>query len=104
MLITSFFPGRVRLRAPIFKNEELCGKARSILSKSDAVKNIEHNPVTGSILLEYDIKKVPMEKLIPMQDFFMKLGKEAERYDGTETGHKKIAAMLYELESIVAKW
>lgn len=45
-----------------------------------------------------------MEKLLPMQDFFMKLGKEAERYDGTETGHKKIAAMLDDLESIVAKW
>lgn len=104
MLITSFFPGRVRLRAPIFKDEELCAKAREILSKSDAIKNIEHNPLTGSILLEYDIKKVPMEKLVPMQDFFMKLGKEAERYDGTEAGHKKIMAMLEELESIVSKW
>ncbi len=104
MLVTSFFPGRVRLRAPIFKDEELCAKARTILSKSDAVKNIEHNPVTGSILLEYDIKKVPMEKLLPMQDFFMKLGKEAEHYDGTAAGHKKIVAMLDELEAIVAKW
>ncbi len=104
MLISSFFPGRVRLRAPIFKNEELCQKARGILLKSDAVKNIEHNLITGSILLEYDIKKVPMEKLVPMQDFFMKLGKEAERYDGTQSGHQKIVAMLDELESIVAKW
>lgn len=104
MLITSFFPGRVRLRAQIFKNEELCAKAREILLKSEAVKNIEHNPVTGSILLEYDIKKVPMEKLVPMQDFFIKLGKEAERYDGSELGYKKILVMLNELESIVSKW
>lgn len=104
MLVTSFFPGRIRLRAAIFKNEELCEKARKILSKSDAVKKIEHNPLTGSILLEYDIKKVPMEKLLPMQDFFMKLGKEAEHYDGSELGCKKIAGMLDELEGIVSKW
>lgn len=104
MIITSFFPGRVRLRAPVFKNDELCEKAKRILSKSDSVKKIEHNPLTGSILLEYDVKKVPMENLLPMQDFFMKLGKEAERYDGTEAGHKKIVSMLDELESIITKW
>ena len=37
-MITSFFPGRVRLRAPIFKEEDLVAQARDILQKSAAVK------------------------------------------------------------------
>ncbi len=104
MLVTSFFPGRIRLRAPIFKDEELCKKAMEIISKSDAVKNIQHNVTTGSILLEYDPKKVPMEKLVPMQDFFVKLGKKAEKYDGSEKIRAEIKEMLSDLENIVKSW
>lgn len=101
-MITSFFPGRVRLRAPIFKDEELCNRARSILMTSDAVKNVEHNLVTGSILLEYDTAKVPMDKLLPMQNFFMNLASEAMRFD--EKNRSKIIEMLNELENIVKGW
>ena len=79
-MITSFFPGRVRLRAPIFKETDLVEKARAILSKSDAVKNIETNPVTGSVLIEYNPAKVPMEKLLPMQDFFCKSCKRSSAF------------------------
>ena len=99
-MITSFFPGRVRLRAPIFKETDLVEKARAILSKSDAVKNIETNPVTGSVLIEYNPAKVPMEKLLPMQDFFANLAKEAQRFDGKAESREKISQMLSALEGI----
>ncbi|MBQ4377782.1 MAG: hypothetical protein II821_01090 [Treponema sp.] len=99
-MITSFFPGRVRLRAPIFKEMDLVEKARSILSKSDAVKNIETNPVTGSVLIEYFPSKVPMEKLLPMQDFFARLANEAQRFDGSTESRQKISEMLSALEGI----
>ena len=99
-MITSFFPGRVRLRAPIFKESDLVEKARAILSKSDAVKNIETNPVTGSVLIEYNPAKVPMEKLLPMQDFFANLAKEAQRFDGKAESREKISQMLSALEGI----
>ena len=99
-MITSFFPGRVRLRAPIFKENDLVEKARAILSKSDAVKNIETNPVTGSVLIEYNPAKVPMEKLLPMQDFFAKLAKEAQHFDGKAESREKISEMLSALEGI----
>ena len=95
-MITSFFPGRIRLRAPVFKQEDLVEKAKKILEKFDAVKNIEHNPVTGSVLIEYEPDKVPMEKLLPMQDFFTQLANEAQNFDGTETSKAKIAEMLEE--------
>ncbi len=97
-MITSFFPGRIRLRAPVFKEQNLVAKARSILAKSDAIKNIEHNPVTGSVLIEYYPSKVPMEKLLPLQDFFLRLAKEAESYDGSK--QKEILSMLSEVEKI----
>ena len=93
-MITSFFPGRIRLRAPVFKQVDLAEKARKILLKFEAVKNIEHNPVTGSVLIEYDPDKVPMEKLLPMQDFFTQLANEAQNFDGTETSKAKISKML----------
>lgn len=104
MIVTSFFPGRIRLRAPVFKDEELCQKAMEILSESDAVKNLQHNLMTGSILLEYDPKKVPMEKLVPMQNFFVELGKQAEKYDGSQEIRNAITNSLDELESIVKTW
>lgn len=104
MIVTSFFPGRIRLRAPVFKDEGLCQKAMKILSESDAVKNVQHNLITGSILLEYDPKKVPMEKLVSMQNFFVELGKQAEEYDGSQEICQVIIRSLDELESIVKTW
>lgn len=97
-MITSFFPGRIRLRAPVFKEADLVEKAKSILEKSEAVKNIEHNPLIGSVLIEYNPAKVPMEKLLPMQDFFTRLAKEARHFDGSN--REKIISMLEELDGI----
>ncbi|MBQ9207339.1 MAG: hypothetical protein IJ158_11595 [Treponema sp.] len=97
-MITSFFPGRVRLRAPVFKEADLVEKAQAILKKSDAIKRVEHNPVTGSVLIEYYPAKVPMEKLSSMQNFFMHLAREAEHFDGTN--REQILSMLDELETL----
>lgn len=100
MLVTSFFPGRIRLRAPIFKDAELYQKARRILEKLDengAIKRLDHNPTTGSVLIEYETKKLPMEKLTGMQEFFTKLGNEAERY--SSENRTKICSMLEDFEN-----
>ncbi len=99
-MITSFFPGRVRLRAAIFKESDLVEKARMILQKCEAVKNIETNPVTGSVLIEYNPEKVPMEKLLPMQDFFASLAREAQHFDGSSESRQKISKMLSSLEGL----
>ena len=99
-MITSFFPGRIRLRAPVFKESDLVAKAKEILKKSDAVKNVENNPVTGSVLIEYEPSKVPMEKLLPMQDFFTRLAACAQKFDGSDSARKEISVMLCQLEKI----
>ena len=99
MMVTSFFPGRIRLRAPVFKEEDLVEKAVVILRKFPALKNIENNLLTGSVLIEYEADKVPMEKLISLKDFFMELAKEAEGFDGTNRG--KILELLEKLDKLI---
>ncbi|MEL3907233.1 MAG: hypothetical protein P1P65_09475 [Treponema sp.] len=98
-MITSFFPGRVRLRAEVFKHDEITNRAIVLLKQSPAVKNIEYNPVTGSILLEYDPDMVPMEKLKSILPFLKKLHKEAMSY--SEKKKPSIMAMLDELADII---
>lgn len=53
MIVTSFFPGRIRLRANIFKDSEIYEKALSILKSedNDSIINIQHNQITGSVLI-----------------------------------------------------
>ena len=99
MMVTSFFPGRIRLRAPVFKEADLVEKAVSILRKFPALKNIENNLLTGSVLIEYQADKVPMEKLLPLRDFFMELAKEAECFDGSN--RNKIIEMLEKLDKLI---
>lgn len=101
-MITSFFPGRIRLRAAVFKDDDLCAKAMEILRMSDAVKSVERNAVTGSVLLRYDPGKVPLEKLAEMQGFLARLASEAERFgDGNR---QEIGRMLDELAETVSGW
>ena len=76
-MITGFFPGRIRLRAPVFKDTAITQRALSILKApalSSIIKEIEHNPVTGSVLIKYHPTKVPIAKLTPLLPFFKKLG------------------------------
>lgn len=104
-MITGFFPGRIRLRAPVFKDSGITERAVSILKApelSSIIKDIQHNPVTGSVLITYHPTKVPVAKLNPLLPFFKKLEKEVENY--SEKNRVVILAMLDEFEGYVKKW
>jgi hypothetical protein len=104
-MITGFFPGRIRLRAPVFKDNAITERALSILKDpalSSIIKDIEYNSVTGSVLLKYHPTKVPIAKLRPLFPFFQKLEKEAEIY--SEKNKPVILAMLDELEGYIKNW
>ena len=101
-MITSFFPGRIRLRAAVFKDDALCERAMCILRKSDAVKSVERNRATGSVLLRYDPGRVPAEKLAGLRGLLWRLACEAERYSGESRG--RIEGLLGELEKAVSGW
>ena len=51
-MITGFFPGRIRLRSPVFKNQAIADRAFSLFTDFPPVTHAEHNTTTGSILIE----------------------------------------------------
>ena len=62
-IVSSFFEGRVRFRADIFKNKEISCAVTSLLKNIKGIENFQLNPVTGSLLVEYDPVKLPLLKL-----------------------------------------
>ena len=68
-IVTSFFPGRIRLRCTILRDPEIATAAIIAIESVGFAGTFTHNPKTGSILVEYDptqITKDKIEKLKPM--------------------------------------
>jgi len=101
-VVTGFFPGRIRLRAPLFKDAALTERMIAVLKQAAAVTHIEHNPLTGSILLEYDPDRLPLKKLQPLLPFFKRLEKEAAVYSAKNK--PVIFSLLNELEEYIKGW
>lgn len=96
-MITSFFPGHLRLRSPALKDTVVTDKVFAILQQFPAIKRIEHNQTAGSILLEYNTAQVPAESLQPLLPVLKKLEKAASAY--SEKTKPAILTVLDELES-----
>jgi copper chaperone CopZ len=60
----SFVPGRVRLRFSELKNRAAAESAKARILQTPGIRAVEVNPVTGSILIEYDLAVLPTEKLL----------------------------------------
>lgn len=80
MIVSSFFPGRIRLRNDVFKDDDIFSALYSAVGSHSAVKKVERNERTGSVLVEYISENLPMEKLLALKDEFFALGKLAESY------------------------
>ncbi|MDR3301150.1 MAG: ATPase P [Spirochaetaceae bacterium] len=65
-MISSFFPGRIRLRFAELKNPVIAAEVLSRIKAIAGISNTELNPLTGSLLVEYDTKILPTEKLIEL--------------------------------------
>jgi len=101
MMVTSFFPGRIRLRASVFKDPVIIEECLKILKASDAVTNVQNNYTTGSVLLEYNPSKVPMDKLKPLVPFFKELEMLTHNYNNKN--REIILEKLKELEVLLGK-
>lgn len=80
MIVSSFFEGRVRLKAALFKNKEISSQITNILLSSNAVENITVNEVTGSMLIEYSPSKIPLLKIKKAVPYFEKIKDMYEIY------------------------
>lgn len=101
MMVTSFFPGRIRLREAVFKDSVIVEECLKILKSSDAVTNVQNNYTTGSVLLEYAPDKVPMDKLEPLVPFLKELERLTHNYN--DKNREIILEKLKELENIFCK-
>jgi hypothetical protein len=96
-MITGFFPGRIRLRSPVFKNQAIADRAFSLFTDFPPVTHAEHNTTTGSILIEYDVTQLPTETLQQLLPFFKKFEEAADAY--SENNSQPLLNMLDELEA-----
>ena len=63
-MVVSFIPGRIRLRLKELKKSPLAEYAKKRVKEIPGITAVEINPLTGSVLIEYDEKILPTEKLI----------------------------------------
>ncbi len=64
--VTSFVEGRIRLRHPIFKDEQIVAQVQNIVSSIDGFEAFTSNLKTGSILLQYDEEVITQETLLEL--------------------------------------
>lgn len=81
MIISSFFEGRVRLKAPLFKNNDICNEISNILLNTNGVENVTINNTTGSILIEYNPVKIPLLKIKKAMPYFEKIKEMYVEYE-----------------------
>ncbi|AEF86469.1 heavy metal translocating P-type ATPase [Treponema primitia ZAS-2] len=62
-MIVSYFPGRIRLRFNELKNPVVGEQALARIQAVPGITRVELKPLTGSLLIEFDIKTLPPEKL-----------------------------------------
>jgi copper chaperone CopZ len=65
-MIVSFVPGRIRLRFKELKNQTVCNQVYDRIKDIPGIIAVEIKPLTGSILIEYDVKIISTEKLFKM--------------------------------------
>lgn len=78
-VVSSFFEGRVRLRAEIFKDENAIKEISSILDDVKGVTSYQFKSNTGSLLIEYDTIKLPfikIKKALPLLEAIKKMYEE----------------------------
>jgi copper chaperone CopZ len=64
-MIVSFCPGRIRLRfKELARNNALAALVRERVAAEPGVRKVDVNPLTGSVLIEYDTKLLPTAKLV----------------------------------------
>lgn len=99
MIITSFFEGRVRLKASIFNNNDISSQLTNVLLLNKAVENVSVNTITGSMLIEYNPVKIPLVKIKKAMPYFEKIKELYEIYG--EESVEDILKIIKEMEKLL---
>lgn len=64
--VRSFLPGRVRLRHPALQQEAVARQTRQQILAVPGVRSVDINPLSGSVLLCYDSRRIARHRLVAM--------------------------------------
>ena len=94
--ITSFVDGRVRLRHPALKDKATAENITTVVGSVDGITTVQSNPLTGSLLIYYDVEKLSREQLLELAEqgamFIPGLNEEDAPADETAEGAEGEAA------------
>lgn len=62
--VKSFSTGRVRIRHPALKRENVVATVRENLAPVPGINSLEFNPLSGSVLILYDSEKIGQQRLL----------------------------------------
>ncbi|MGI5174260.1 hypothetical protein H0R92_11770 [Treponema sp. OMZ 840] len=101
MVISSFFPGRIRLRHAVLKDAAVADALKSAVESHAAVKHVECNTHTGSALIEYTPEELPLQKFELLKNEILCLKRLCDFYDEKKktqllSAIKKLAEKLHE--------
>ena len=78
--VRSFVDGRVRIRHPALRRETVLRLARENMAVINGVQAVEGNSLSGSILITYDSRAIPRERLFAIGEAW------AQYLDAVNTG------------------
>lgn len=64
--VRSFMDGRVRLRHPALQNRQVAELAQRGIAAIPGVEHVEVNSLSGSVLLQYDSRRLSREQLMEL--------------------------------------
>lgn len=80
MIVSSFFPGRIRLRDAVLEDEDIARALKFSVEAHPSVKHVEYNTRTGSALIEYEPSELPVQKFALLKDEIRALQKLCDSY------------------------
>ena len=107
-IVTSFIPGRIRLRHRMFRDDDIAGALIALFKASGIVTGVERNPETGSILITYRADVIPSADVLAKSQNEDNSAKADEKKEGAEVDISKPAAStvrkrFFEIDAKIGK-
>ena len=71
MIISSYFPGHIRIRDRILKDPDIAQALTALGTAQSYVHHLQINPTSCSILIEYDPQRLPIARIASMRDLLL---------------------------------
>ncbi len=102
MMQINYFPGRLRLRDPVLRDEAIRTAAIAALKSISGDAVCEYKEKTGSVLITYDPAGVPLERLESLVPYLQKLRQKLAAY--SEKNRDDILSDIAQIRSIIDSW